>query len=283
MPRCNSPELLDPADESLDRTALPACLAVKPALLVPAGLRRNDRGRSGRRNHVEDGVAVAIPVADHRLVRPEPLKKRPRLRAVGRLSRCQEHDLHQRVAVDADVDLRGPAAAAQPDLGRLAVPWGARAVLVDADRRGIHHAQAKLPAAAVAVVVVAFRKFLKFRHYLLPEAVPAPPVVPVEAGRVGTVALRQVAPRRAGAQHEEDAVHHPPVMHPLRALMLLRKHGAENFPLRIRHVVSVAAHASNSLSGLFPAGITEARECQMFWVQCLTRGVTRRRLPPLQQ
>ncbi len=90
---CNPPELLDPADESLDRTALPACLAVRPALLVPVGLRRNDRGRSGRRNHVEDGVAVAIPVADHRLVRPEPLEERPSLRAVGRLSGGREHGL----------------------------------------------------------------------------------------------------------------------------------------------------------------------------------------------
>ncbi len=52
-------------------------------------------------------------------------------------------------------------------------------------------------------------------------------------------------------------------------MMVLGKHGAKDFPLRIRHVVSVAAHASNSLPEQFPAGITGAQECQMFWVQSL--------------
>ena len=97
------------------------------------------------------------------------------------------------------------------------------------------------------VPVVIARKPLKFLHDRRPGTVPATPVVAVEAGRVRTVALRQVAPRRAGAKHEEDAVHHPPVMHPFQALVLVGKHRAEDLPFRVGHVVSVAAHASNSL------------------------------------
>ncbi len=68
------------------------------------------------------------------------------------------------------------------------------------------------------------RKPLKILHDQRLGAVPTPPVVAVEAGRVRTLPLRQVAPRRAGAKHEEDAVHYPPVMHPFRALVLVGKH-----------------------------------------------------------
>ena len=51
----------------------------------------------------------------------------------------------------------------------------------------------------------------------------------------------------AGATHEEDAVHHPPVVHPFWAPVPFRKHQAEDFPHRIARVMSVVAHASNSL------------------------------------
>ena len=40
---------------------------------------------------------------------------------------------------------------------------------------------------------------------------------------------------------------HPSVMHPFRALVLVRKDRVESFPLRLAQAVPVTAHASNSL------------------------------------
>ena len=56
----------------------------------------------------------------------------------------------------------------------------------------------------------------------------APPVEAVETGRILTIAFRKVAPRRAGAKHKEDAVHHPQVMLPFRTLLLLGKDRTKN-------------------------------------------------------
>ena len=57
------------------------------------------------------------PVADRRLVPPKAGEKRLGLRAVGRLARGQEHCLHHLVAVETEMDLGRPSAAAGPTCG----------------------------------------------------------------------------------------------------------------------------------------------------------------------
>ncbi len=51
-------------------------------------------------------------------------------------------------------------------------------------------------------------------HNPVPDAGLAPAVEAVVAGRIGTIALRKIAPRRTGTQNTEDPVRNPPVVDP---------------------------------------------------------------------
>ena len=77
-------------------------------------------------------------------------------------------------------------------------------------------------------------------HEPIPMAGLAPAVEAIVAGRVGAVALRQIAPRRARAQHPEDAVQNPPVVDPRHAPWLVRKKRLDDRPFKIRKVIASA-------------------------------------------
>ncbi|MDE0521517.1 MAG: hypothetical protein OXH79_06135 [Boseongicola sp.] len=61
----------------------------------------------------------------------------------------------------------------------------------------------------------------------------------------GPYPLLEVAPRRAGATHEESAVRHPSAVPPFQPLVPLERVRAENLPLRAAHSVPTTPHASN--------------------------------------
>lgn len=56
--------------------------------------------------------------------------------------------------------------------------------------------------------------------------------------RVRTIALRQIPPGRTCPQHVEDAVNHPPVVHPRHAARLVRQQWLDQPPLYIRQIES---------------------------------------------
>jgi len=69
-----------------------------------------------------------------------------------------------------------------------------------------------------------------------PRLRPAPEAV-VACG-VRPIALRQVAPRRPRAQHPEDAVQHPPVIHPRHPARLVGQQRFDHPPLKLGQIIA---------------------------------------------
>ena len=65
----------------------------------------------------------------------------------------------------------------------------------------------------------------------------APAVV---AGRAGAIVLRQIAPRRARAQHPQDAVLSMPIVGPWHALRLVGRKRSDGRPIEIRRDIASA-------------------------------------------
>src|SRR5262245_33801703 len=79
---------------------------------------------------------------------------------------------------------------------------------------------------------------------LQPHARLGPAVEPIVGRRVWPIALRQVPPRRAGTQDEENTVQNPPIILPRHAPGLVRQHRCDQQPLPIRQIK--ASHLPNS-------------------------------------
>ena len=91
----------------------------------------------------------------------------------------------------------------------LAIPTGAGSMLVNPDTRGINHQGLRTGRRITIgiIVIIPTGQGQKILHDPGPGAVPAPPVVLIEAGRVRTVALGKVTPRYPRAENKEYAVH----------------------------------------------------------------------------
>ena len=77
-------------------------------------------------------------------------------------------------------------------------------------------------------------------HDAVPDPRLAPTIEAVVARRIRAVSLRQVAPRRAGAQHPENAAQHPPVVNARHAARLVRKKRFDDRPFEVRQIVASA-------------------------------------------
>jgi hypothetical protein len=129
------------------------------------------------------------------------------------------------VGIDASVYFgRQPTSrpAHQPCFG----PTRATAVLMYADNRCVDHLDG---------AVVGFREGL---HERVPDASHPSTNKPVVAGRVRPKVLRQISPWRSRPQYPEDAVEHPPVVHPRHAARLVRKERPDGSPLIVGEFVS---------------------------------------------
>lgn len=74
-------------------------------------------------------------------------------------------------------------------------------------------------------------------HQLVPDAGFPPAIEAVVDRRVGTIALRQIAPRRAGAQDVEHAVDDLPIVLRLWPSPVHRQHRLDDAPLEFREIV----------------------------------------------
>lgn len=74
-------------------------------------------------------------------------------------------------------------------------------------------------------------------HQPIPDAGFSPAVEAVVDCRARPVTLRQVAPRRARAQHPENAVENPPIVDPRDAPRLVGKMRLDRLPLEIRQLI----------------------------------------------
>ena len=125
---------------------------------------------------------------------------RPRWSRRGLTRRDQEAERAAH-CVDERVDFRRESASATTH-ATISTPFCAGGMLVNAQRSSCR-SSARLPSCAFVIASI--------RRSHTPGLAPA--VEAVVDGRVRPVALRQVAPRRARAQHPEDAVQHPPVVY----------------------------------------------------------------------
>ncbi len=120
---------------------------------------------------------------------------------------------------------------------RLPVLADAGAMLVDANRRGVDHANVQCPGRSTAVVLA--DKLLSIRHALRPYPILASAI---EAGRIGSIAVRQVAPRSTRAQDVEYAIYDLAGSLAHRTLPPRRKNLPENIPFRVGHIMSAAIY-----------------------------------------
>ena len=104
-------------------------------------------------------------------------------------------------------------------------------------------------------------------HEPVPDARLAPAVEAIVAGRIGTVALRQVAPRRAGPQDPADAVQHSPVINPQPSAPLVRQQGLNHRPLESRQIVASTHDQASTVWQLEPNSLRS--ENPNLWVRDL--------------
>jgi len=78
-------------------------------------------------------------------------------------------------------------------------------------------------------------------HHPVPDASLSPPDEAVVAGGARAIAFRQVAPRRTGSQHPEDAVQHAAIIDTRNTSWFVRQERFDYAPLIVGQVVS--AHA----------------------------------------
>ena len=123
-----------------------------------------------------------------------------------------------------------PRASPPPPDG--AGPAGAGGVLVGADDRGVHEMQVPVDLAPRV------RLGLQRGQGPVPHPRLAPAVEPARDGADRPVSFGQVAPRRARAQHPQDAVHDPAVVvvRPPGARPLRREQRRQPLPLPIGQV-----------------------------------------------
>src|SRR2546421_1942038 len=74
-------------------------------------------------------------------------------------------------------------------------------------------------------------------HEPAPYTSPSPANEAVMTGSIGAVAFRQIAPRRAGSQHPEDAVEDPSIVGTGYASRLVWQHRLDGRPFIIREFV----------------------------------------------
>jgi hypothetical protein len=75
-------------------------------------------------------------------------------------------------------------------------------------------------------------------HDPAPYSGPSPPDETVVAGRAWTIAIRQIAPWRAGSQHPTDAVEDASIVHTGDASHLVRQHRPDGSPFIVREFVA---------------------------------------------
>ena len=71
-------------------------------------------------------------------------------------------------------------------------------------------------------------------------------VEPVVAGRIRPVVLRKVPPRGPGAKHPQNAVQHPPVIHPRHTPWLVRQQRLDHTPFEVSQIVTAHRKAPNA-------------------------------------
>lgn len=87
----------------------------------------------------------------------------------------------------------------------------------------------------LGVTVVSFGNSV---HDAVPDACLAPAVEAIVAGRVRAITLRQIAPRRAQAQHPEDAIQHASVVNTRNATRLIGKKRVNHGSFKVRKVTA---------------------------------------------
>src|SRR3546814_719993 len=90
-------------------------------------------------------------------------------------------------------------------------------------------------------------------HQVVPYACLPPSGEAVVTGGTWAIALRQVAPRRTGTQHPEDAVQHAPIIDARHPSRLVGQQRLDHAPLEVGQVVSAHADAESD-AGLAGTG-----------------------------
>ena len=124
---------------------------------------------------------------------------------------------------------------------RSAPPFCRRGLLMDPNGGAVDHLD------------VAVRRDGDGVHQPVPDARFAPSHEAIVAGGARAIALGQIAPRRTGPQHPEDAVQHAAVIDARHASRLVGQQRLDHAPFEVGQVVS--AHADAEL-GFHPMGKT---------------------------
>ena len=100
-----------------------------------------------------------------------------------------------------------------------------------------------LPSTEVWMALGGLALFGTAIAYVVFFEILAPAIEAVVARGVRPVALRQVSPRRTGAQHPHDAVEHAPVVYTRDAARLVRQQRFDHAPLEVGQIVTVHRQA----------------------------------------
>lgn len=94
-------------------------------------------------------------------------------------------------------------------------------------------------------------------HHPIPHARFPPSYKAVVAGGARTIALGQIAPRRTGSQHPEDAVQHPAVIDARHASGLVGQQRLDHAPFEVSQVIAAHADAESEHDAFWKPPVNE--------------------------
>lgn len=132
---CDTAELFEAIEESLDEVSCLVAAPVDVAFGVAIASRRDDRFGTGGLDDVDQGIAVVTFVGDDSAGRDGLNQGRP-LRDIGHLAGCQDQTNRVAKGIDTSMNLGGQAAPRATDrfiatvfLGAPAACWWARTIV----------------------------------------------------------------------------------------------------------------------------------------------------------
>ena len=132
---CDTPELLEAIEESLDEVSCLVAVPVDFAFGIAIASRWDDRLGTGCLDDVDQGIAIVTFVGDDRAGR-DGLNQGSPLRDIGHLAGCQDQANRVAQGIDTGMNLRGQPAPRATDrliatvfLGAPAACWWARTIV----------------------------------------------------------------------------------------------------------------------------------------------------------
>lgn len=228
--------MLQLGEEALDQVPL----AIEPSAEVgfrpPVGFGRDIGERSFLADGRPDAIGIIGLVRQHDCSGADVIEHVVGNLAVVTLSSGQAQPDREALPIDDRMDFGCEPASGTTEAMISIALFCRRSLLVRSDGSAVDHLDVAIMCSGDGV------------HHPIPHACFAPSYKAVVAGRARAIAFRQVAPRRTGTQHPEDAVQHAPVVHARHASGLVGQQRLDHAPFEVGQIISAMPTLNQTLT-----------------------------------